>query len=217
MALFAAPGMAAIINPYYTSGSFGTAVANGDSNSGNQAYTSGVTEQFNGTTGLLNIVLTGSTIGRGVQLTNYADVVDQNPLQTTTISRPGLSGGMRAFGANWDLSPGGAGTNVLVTINFQGGGSQQLTYVLGSGGNLPAGGAFFFGFTSDTAFTSVTLSAANPDTVFALSESYTFDNLTTASAPGGVTPTEGQVPEPATFGMMGAALLGLGLFRKARR
>ncbi len=75
--------------------------------------------------------------------------------------------------------------------------------VSGNTGNST--GPFFFGFTSDVAFTSFTLSA----NLNGITENYTLDNLTAL--------TTSPVPEPATFGLMGLALVGLGFARRSRR
>jgi hypothetical protein len=67
-------------------------------------------------------------------------------------------------------------------------------------------GPFFFGFISDQAFTSFTVSASSPYGA----ENYTMDNLFILDPPA-------PVPEPATMGLMGGALVGLAALRRIRR
>ncbi len=156
----------------------------------------------NGLPGFSGGNVSGTTDGvRNTQVTfGYSEVITLN------------SGNMTAFGATWDLSPGGAGAGVNITIALVGGGIQVIS--------LPSNNftsEFFFGFTSDVAFTSVTLSQAG--LVGSGVETFNIDDMLIEQA-GAVVPPDNPpsgVPEPSTFGLMGGAMVGLGLIRKFRK
>lgn len=203
--LMAGSAFGAVINPYTDSTAFGNATA---------LYTSSATETFNNaTSSIFTINDVGGGSFRGIDTTQqklYDAVSNTNlgaAVQTANIGLIG-NGNMYGVSGTWDLSFLNAGAGVKITLNLVGGGTQTLTQILGvspSGNTGDSSAPFFFGFTSDTAFTSFTLSA----NLNGVTENFTIDNLKALTA----VPT----PEPATFGMMGLALVGLGIARRARR
>ncbi len=120
-----------------------------------------------------------------------------------------------AFGADFDLSPFGAGQGVLLTITFSNNTTQQLAVALGGLAGTGFETPFFFGFTSDTAFSSVTLSGGSV-TPGQNGETFNLDNLLLEQA-GTNTQEPSGVPQPSTFGLMGLAMVGLGFARKFRK
>jgi len=122
---------------------------------------------------------------------------------------------LTAFGADFDLSPFGAGQGVLLTITFTDNSTQQLALALGSLTGTNFTDPFFFGFTSTTSFSSVTLSGGSV-TPGQGSETFNVDNLRLEQAGTNTAPPSG-VPEPSTFGLLGAAMVGLGFVRRFRR
>ncbi|MEO8100451.1 MAG: PEP-CTERM sorting domain-containing protein [Acidobacteriota bacterium] len=203
-AAFSAASYAAIITPYSTAASF-----NASSIVGGSAT---FTENFNTNTSLFsNIIFTG-----GVQGVNVRDIsggvvndqVDDSPVQSTLINLKN-SATLVAAGADWNLSPGGTGRTVVLTVNLLGGGTQIVTTLVDYN---PAG--VFFGFTSDTAFTSFTLTSG---TATGTMETYSFDNLLLEQSPAGDGGGGGGVPEPSTFGLIGIGMVGLGIARRFRR
>jgi hypothetical protein len=130
------------------------------------------------------------------------------------------AGNMTAFGGTWNLAPAfGLGAGLRLTITLAAGGTQIVTPVLGhdvGDGTTP----FFFGFTSTEAFTSVTISQGGRNGL--TTEGFNLDNLLVEQAGAVVDPPvdpppPGEVPEPSTFGLMGIAMVGLGMVRRFRR
>ena len=171
-------------------------------------------ENFNAVSSIFTITPSVPGATHSVSGGVWNDVVSStsSPAQTTTISLTNGNSMLGVIGL-WDLSPGQNGSNIQITINFVGGGSQTLTQILGgttgfASGNANTGNAtsqFTFGFTSSQAFSSFTLSGAIP----VGQEAFNLDGLQAVS------PTA--VPEPGTFGLVGLAMVGLGLLRRARR
>jgi hypothetical protein len=124
----------------------------------------------------------------------WADRVDPGGDQTTFSFAQATLG----FGGDWDLAPEGAGTGIAVTVEFAGGGSQAV------GTEIPntTTGFSFWGFTSDMAFTSVTLTSG---TVPNIAETYEMDNMT-------ISP----IPLPAAAWLLGGGLIALGGFGRRR-
>jgi hypothetical protein len=94
------------------------------------------------------------------------------PSMSTTIS---FTETMTSFGGNWDLTPGGAGTGIKVYMDG--------TTLAGEIANSYAGG--FWGFVSDTPFTSIVLGQGSSGS-FPFLETYTLDNMVFVPAPGAI-------------------------------
>ncbi len=110
-----------------------------------------------------------------------------------------FSPGTTAFGADWDLAPGGPGSGIFFLLSFVGGGTQTVS----PGIQNPAGGGTFsgfFGFVSDTAFSSVSLGSGFTGN----GETFNADNVVFRVSGGG---GGGAVPAPATLTLM---LIGAG-------
>lgn len=105
----------------------------------------------------------------------------------TTYTNYNFSSLINAFGANWDLNPGGAGQGLQLFI-----GGLQVTPQIA---NTYTGG--FFGLVSTTAFTQVSVHSGS---FSGSAETHDVDNL--------VFHNVSAVPEPESYAMM---LAGLGL------
>jgi hypothetical protein len=210
-AFTASSALGATIVTYTDSGSFNSSSIVGGSAT--------VTENFNTNASLFTTFNVAGTVGgtpgftsgaRTTNLTNsYSEVVTLN------------AGNMSAFGGDFNLAPGsglGSGVKLLITfadnstqlVTLGGGGTAILGYNVGNGST-----PFFFGFTSDTAFTSVTFVQGGSGGL--TTETFSLDNLLVEQSGAALPPPPGGVPEPSTFGLMGAAMVGLGLFRKFRK
>ena len=138
---------------------------------------------------------TGSISGgvyNDTAVTQFNDT--KNPLLSFTSTT--------AFGADFDLSPGGPGAGLLLALSFLDGTSASQFIA------NPAGGAFngFFGLVSDTKITSVRF-----DSNFTGVEAFSADNLrflTSGSNP---------VPEPGSLALVGLALItAMAVCRRSR-
>ena len=121
----------------------------------------------------------------------YQDVLaqSQNEPMTTWSFVPQITG----YGGNWTLGgPGGSGNNLLVRL------ADSSLYV-GSISNSYSGE--FWGFVSDTPFTSVTLVGGSGSN----QQNYSLDDMVYSP-----------VPEPATLSLLAAGLGGL-LIRRKRK
>jgi hypothetical protein len=120
---------------------------------------------------------------------------------------------MTAAGFYVNQSIMGDGQGMTFTLHFTGGGTQLLGTL---DGNV---GPTFLGFQVDggqtVAYIGITsaTNAIGPERFTLYNFSFLTGELDGEEPP----PQPGDVPEPATFGLMGAALLGLGAFRKFRK
>lgn len=148
---------------------------------------------------------TGMTIVSGngtVSGGEYHDIVD-NPVGSANDQVTfGFPFPISAFGANFDLSPGGSGQGIRIDVTFAGGGTQTVSVEVPSGFT-----GQFFGFVSDTPISQVQLRGGTQGGV---QETFDMDNARFVAA--------ATVPEPSTFALFGLiAGLGLGGYALRRR
>lgn len=111
-----------------------------------------------------------------------------------------FSSGINAFGGNFDLSAGGAGMGIQLSLSTGEIISQEVL-------RTSTGG--FFGFISDNLFTSVTLNTGTQ--MDCCAETYTLDNLTFG------TQAVSSVPVPAAAWLFGSALMSfVGMSRRRK-
>jgi hypothetical protein len=115
-------------------------------------------------------------------------------VQGETSTTWSFAGGISAFGGDWDLSPGGEGQGLEFLVNWSAGGSSLV------GNEVPrACAGCFWGFTATASMASI---AVRGGTQSGSAETYNFDNMTVA-------------PEPGTYTLLAAGLVGI--FAVARR
>ena len=119
-----------------------------------------------------------------------------------------ISPGTTAFGADWDLTPGGSGSGIQFYLDGAGPGASIASITNPSANTQFVG---FFGFVSDVSFSTITLASGFTGS----GETFNVDNVQfrTAGDNGG---GGGTVPEPATLGLLALAAL-LGFSGTARR
>jgi hypothetical protein len=153
-----------------------------------QPFTAVVTTQPGLTGQTAQGFLTGNApVWRDYLTTGESTTFSYKPGGVTTVPLYGAAG-------NWDTTPNTQGTGIRITLNLTGGGTAVVETSL----NTTALANSFFGWTSTVPFSSFTLTSTI--------EHYDLDNLRLAST----------VPEPATFMLLGSALIGLGLLRRRK-
>ncbi|MEZ5524819.1 MAG: PEP-CTERM sorting domain-containing protein [Pseudomonadales bacterium] len=129
----------------------------------------------------------GGHTGFGISSDRFNDRLRNNTTTTFTFDVP-----IYAFGANFDLSPGGAGLGLIIVA-----GTETLAVEIPS-----TFSGEFFGFVTDTLITSVTLRSG---TQSGGAETYNLDNLVY------------RTPEPGILALMGLGLAAFGLTRRRQR
>src|SRR4051812_39033607 len=114
----------------------------------------------------------------------------------------GFSPATTAFGADWDLSPGGAGSGIFFDVLLNNSTHQTVTGI-----SNPAGGTFngFFGFVSDTPFTSISLGSGFTGS----GETFNADNVRFVG-----TGVVAAVPEPSSLMLLTGGLFTAWLIRR---
>jgi hypothetical protein len=131
-----------------------------------------------------SIVEVGSGHSFGIDGGRFQDrVVNDSTYTVYAFDTP-----INAFGADWDLSPGGAGQGLRLVVDG-----------LDVSGEIFNGHRGFFGFTANFLFdTLVVFAGTQPGTA----ETHDVDNVVYGSA--------APVPEPSTYLLMIAGLLAIG-------
>lgn len=216
-AAFTAPSAFGALVTYNTSASFIASSVVGGTVTGTEAFGGSSSTLFT----ITNNPNGGSSISGGIRSTKVTNGALSQPIYSETITPIAgaavtggtLNGPLSAWGADFDIvTLGGIGQGLNAIINFVGGSSTTISNI-----NLlepSPDGIFFFGVTvgaGDPLITSVILQAANQNSPDSIAESFSYDNVLVKGAI-----TSSGVPEPSTFGLMGAAMIGLGLLRRLR-
>jgi len=151
---------------------------------------SGSLEDFNDTTLTTGLTITSESTSYSISGGVMNDIVGGSSGLTTAFE---FGSAVNAFGGDFDLSPGGLGTGIEVTMSFFFGTTEVLSQeIIGNG---------FFGFITSptTLFNKVIFSAGS---VGGYQETYTLDNLRYGLHTAAV-------PVPAAVWLFGSALMGL--------
>lgn len=151
-----------------------------------------LTQAGNGLSVVSSVGSIGGTVGSASGADQWNDRVTTGGGEFTTWS---FASTTTAFGGDWDLTPGGAGQGLALNVTLSLGGGVVFA---GEIANSFSGA--FWGFTSDMAFDSVTITAGTQPGV---AETYSMDNLVFAA-----------IPLPTTAGLGMAGLLAMGVRRR---
>jgi hypothetical protein len=121
---------------------------------------------------------------------------------TFTYAPGGVPTALKAVAGNWDTVPNSQGSGIFIELNLSGGGTQLVVSSL----NTTALSNSFFGWTSTVPFTSFRMYTQQVGGITA--EHFDVDDVRYATV---------LLPEPATFVLIGSALLGLGLLRRRKK
>jgi hypothetical protein len=136
--------------------------------------------------------LKGLSINAQSSSFSIADGVMNDRLTNTDSTTISYDDKLQGVGGDFDLSPGGPGMGIKLTLIN----GSLMSFLVPKEINSNYTGQFF-GIVSDTAFSSLKLTAGTQN---GFGERYSLDNLVLAAAP---------VPEPETYALMGMGLIGL--------
>ena len=185
---------------------------------------SGIVSSYVSESGMNALVGTGTNsqlLGASFQNTNIYRINDSNAALTVISTAPSTSAGDLAFAGNvlYGIGQSG-GPNTLETLTGTIG--QQVLHVGSAGGPTLSN---VFGLADDgttmyavagTEVYSVNLATAVLTPLFDYSLAENGQNLTSVTGAAFIGEGPAGVPEPATFGLLGVGLLGLGFFAQRK-